>query len=73
MSEKWRQSEICIAINDISQGSKPSIDDLLYYKFTTQSPGKRIFKIGEHLVKLQAKTVIVSCAPFALHFCPQRC
>jgi len=55
MSEKWRQSEICIAINDISQGSKPSIDDLLYYKFITQSPGKIIFKTGEHLVKLQAK------------------
>jgi len=55
MSEKWRQSEICIAINDISQGSKPSIDDLLYYKFITQSPGKIIFQIGEHLVKLQAK------------------
>jgi len=30
-------------------------DDLLYYTFITQSAGKRIFKIGEHLAKLQAK------------------
>ena len=32
-----------------------------------------IFLIGEHLAKLQAKWLIVSCAPFALHFRPQRC
>jgi len=30
-------------------------DELLYYTFITQSSGKRIFKIGEHLAKLQAK------------------
>jgi len=30
-------------------------DDLLNYTFITQSPGERIFKIGEHLAKLQAK------------------
>jgi len=35
--------------------------------------GERIFKIGEHLAKLQAKWLIVSYAPFALDFCPQRC
>ena len=45
-----------------------SIDELLYYTFIIQSAGERIFKIGEHLAKL-----IVSCAPFALHFCTQRC
>jgi len=29
-------------------------DDLLYYTFITQSAGERIYKIGEHLAKLQA-------------------
>jgi len=43
-------------------------DELLYYKFIIQSAGERIFKIGAHLVKLQAKWLIVSCAPFGLHF-----
>ena len=47
-------------------------DELLYYTFISQSAGER-FKIYEHLAKLQAKWLIVSCAPFALHFCPQRC
>jgi len=28
---------------------------LLYYTFIIQSAGGRIFKIGEHLAKLQAK------------------
>ena len=58
MSEKWRQCEICIVINDKSQGSTAKhlmSDELLYYTFITQSVGERIFKIGEHLVKLQAK------------------
>jgi len=58
MSEKWRQCEICIVINDKSQSSIAKHlrnDDLLNYTFITQSPGERIFKIGEHLAKLQAK------------------
>ena len=58
MSEKWRHSEICIVINDKSQGSIAKYlrkDGLLYYTFITQSARERIFKIGEHLVKLQAK------------------
>jgi len=58
MSENWQQSEICIVINDISQGSVAKHlknDELLYYIFITQSAGERIFKIGEHLAKLQAK------------------
>ena len=76
-SEKWSQSEICIVIHDKSQGGiakQLKNDELLYYTFITQSAGERIFKIGEHLVKLQptGKKVIGSCAPFALHFCPQR-
>jgi len=58
MSEKLSQAEICIVINDKSQGSIARHlrnDDLLYYTFITQSAGERIFKIGEHLAKLQAK------------------
>ena len=45
-------------INDKSQGSIAkhlSSDELPYYTFITQSAGERIFKIGEHLAKLQAK------------------
>jgi len=76
MSEKWHHSEICIAINDESQGSiakNERCNALLYYTFITHSAGERIFKIGEHLVKLQARWFAVSYTPFAFHFCPQRC
>jgi len=76
MPKKWHQSEICIVINDTSQGNIAKhlrCDELHYYTFNTQSAGERIFKIDEHLVKKQAKWLIVSCAPFALHFCPERC
>ena len=55
MSEKWHHCEICIVISDKSQGSIAKHlrnDELLYYTFITQSAGKRIFKIGEHLAKL---------------------
>ena len=45
----------------------------LHYTFIVQSAGERIFNIGEHLAKLQSKWLIVSCAPFALDFCLQRC
>jgi len=58
MSEKWRQSQICIVIDDKSQGSIAKHlrnDELLYYIFITQSAGERVFKIGEHLAKLQTK------------------
>jgi len=58
MSEKWWQSEICIVINDKSQGSVAkhlSWDGLLRYRFIIQFAGETIFKIGEHLSKLQAK------------------
>jgi len=75
MSEKWRQSEICIAINDKSQDSTAkqlNCDGLLHYKFITHFASERTFKIGEHLAKLQAKWLILSNAPFALDFCPQR-
>jgi len=41
MSENWRQSEICIVINDKSQGTGTTAkhlnyDGLLHYKFTIQ-------------------------------------
>jgi len=45
MSEKWRQSEICIIINDKLQGSIAKhlrLDELLYYTFINQSAGERI-------------------------------
>ena len=45
----------------------------LHYKFVVHCAGERILKIGEHLAKLQAKWLIMSHAPFALDFCPQRC
>jgi len=75
-AEKWRHSEIRIAINDESQGSIAKnfkYDESLYYTFIIHSASERIFKIGEHLVKLRAKSLTVSYTPFALHFCPQRC
>ena len=64
MSENWQQSEICIVINNKSQDSTAkhlSCDgNLLHYKFVSHCAGKRIFKIREHLAKLQAKWLIVS-------------
>jgi len=56
--QKWHHSEIRIAINDESQDSiakKLRRDELLYYTFIIHSAGERIFKIGEHLAKLQTK------------------
>jgi len=55
---KRRQSEICIVINDKSCGSITKhlrSDAFVYYTFITKSAGERIFKIGEHLAKFQAK------------------
>ena len=72
---KWRHSEIRIAINDESQRSIAKnlrCDELHYYTFIIHSAGERIFKIGEHLAKLSAKSLTISYTPFALHFCPQR-
>jgi len=74
--KKWHHSEIGIAINDESQGSTAKnlrCEKLLYYTFITHSAGERMFKIGEHLAKLRAKSLTMSYTPFALHFCPQRC
>jgi len=50
MSEKGRQSEICIVINNKSQGSIAKhlrCDELLFYTFIIQSAGERIFSTGE--------------------------
>ena len=70
-AEKWHHSEICIAINDETQGSIAK--NLRCHELPYYSVGERIFKIGEHLAKLRAKSMTVSHTPFALHFCPQRC
>ena len=46
MSEKWRQSEIGIVINDKSQGRTAKHlknDEIVYYTFIIQSVGERIF------------------------------
>jgi len=67
-AEKWHHSE---SQSRIAKNLK--CDELLYYTFIIHSAGERIFKIGEHLAKLRAKSLIVSYSPFALHFCPQRC
>jgi len=77
-AEKWHHSEVHIAINDESQGSIAKnlrCDELLYYTFIIHSAGERIFKIGEHLAKLRAKSLTMSYSPYALHFCAlyQRC
>jgi len=63
-AEKWHHSEIRIAINDESQGSIAKnlrCDKLLYYKFVIHSAGERMFKIGEHLAKLRAKSLTRLC------------
>ena len=67
-----------LQFNDESQGSIAKnlrCDELLvlYYTFIIHLAGERIFKIGEHLTKLRAKSLTVSYTPFALQFCPQRC
>ena len=62
-----------IAINDESLGSIAKnlrCNKLRYYTFIIHSAGERIFKIGEYLAKLRAKSLTAS---YALHFCPQRC
>ena len=74
MSKKWH-SEIRIAINDESQGSIAKnlrCGELLYYTFIIHSAGERIFKIGEHLAKLQAKWLTVSYTPLALQISPDK-
>ena len=79
MSENWRQSKICIVVNDKSEGTTAkhlSCDGLLHHKFIIQFAGESIFKIGEHSAKLQGCVIsykVVSYAPFTLDFCPQRC
>ena len=69
MSENSQQCEICVVINDKSQDNTAkhlSYDGLLHYKFLNNYAGESIFKIRDHLEKLQAKWLSVSYAPFAL-------
>jgi len=59
--KKRHHSEIRIAINDESQSSIAKnlrSDELLYDTFIIHSAGERIFKIGEHLAKLWAKSLL---------------
>jgi len=52
MSENWRQSGICIAINDKSQrglAKHLSCDGLRHHKFIIQFAAEIFFLIGEHL------------------------
>jgi len=75
MQKKWHHAEIPISLIDESQCSITKnlrCNELLYYTFIIHSAGERIFKIGEHLAKLRAKSLTMSYTPFALHFCPQR-
>jgi len=46
---------VCVCVSQGSIAKHLRNDNLLYCTIITQSAGKRIFKIGEHLVKLQAK------------------
>jgi len=55
---------MCIAMDDKSQGSIAK--DLSIYKFISQFASERIFHIGEHLAKLQAKWLFMSLFPFRL-------
>ena len=74
-AENWHHSEIRIAINDESQHSIAKnlrCDELLYYTFIIHSAGERIFKIGEHLAKLWAKSLTLSYTPFALQISPDK-
>ena len=61
---KWHHFEIHIAINDESQGYSIAKNlkcaELLYYTFIIHSAGERIFKIGEHLAKLQEQEAQLS-------------
>jgi len=62
MPEKWRQSKLCIGINDISQDSTAkhlSYDGSFHCTLITQFAGERIFKIGEYLAKIRAKGKMV--------------
>jgi len=53
----------CIVLNDKSQGSTMkhlSCDGLVHYKSIVQFAAEIIYKIGEHLAKLEAKWSIAS-------------
>jgi len=74
-AEKWHHSEIHIAVNDGSQGSIAKTlrcDELLYYTFIIHSAGERIFKIGEHLVKLLAKSIRLALLSSKMQIAPDK-
>ena len=68
-AEKWRHSEIRIAINDESQSSIAKnlrCDELLYYTFIIHSAGQRICKIGEYFGEVTGKIVDYVIYPICL-------
>ena len=71
MSENWLQTEVCIVINDKWQCS--TAKHLSCELTLLQIYHSINFTIGEHLVKLQAKWMIVSYTPCAIDLCPQCC
>jgi len=69
MSEKWRQSEICIVINDKSQGSVAkhlSWDGLLHCKFIIQFAGERNFFNRRTFGKVAGKMVVCVIHPIRI-------
>ena len=76
MTENYRQSEICIVINDKSPDSTVthlSCDGFFITNLSFNLLVKEFLKSVKNLAKLQAKWLIMSHALFALDFCPQRC
>ena len=64
-----------IVLNDKSQDSIAkhlSCDELLHYKFIIQFAGKKFLQ-SVNIGEVTSKWLIMSYAPFALDFCPQRC
>jgi len=66
----WRQSEICIVINDKSHDSTAKhlscdeFDDII--KFIIQFAGERIFKICKHFGDVRGKMVDCVISPIRL-------
>jgi len=71
MLKKWRQSELCIAINDKPQSSIAKhlrCDELLYYTFINEFAGEKILKLVNIWQSYRQNGCFVR--PFALHFFP---
>jgi len=67
------QNIIKSLLNSTKQGGNNDSSVFLYIIHSLYQDYSEGCKIGEHLSKLRAKSLIVSYTPFSLHFCPQRC